>query len=349
MKKTTTTTAAVTKTVTAAAVPKKEEALPAPAAVEEPEPEEPEEEVDGEETEKLADYQKTWNAIEDLSNDILERINSFSKRTFNDASNYKARQNLEKTDPGKKEIKHLSAQVRSMVNGMKIQYTHLKPREAPIRKPGANGFNRLVLLDNPFRTFMKSADWGLVGVADPDRVGVCTHALATRVIANYIACMMLNDPLKTSVWKADDNLKALFAGDWQELGINPNAVRYTDLQKLVARHITTAEKHTAEKRIEAEYRKKLDDEGEFGKATAEIRDLRKKIHDLGLDISKRNTHLDTCRKQCPPLVPAYERVLRERIAEFDAAAAEIQRKCRENDFAIHPSYPVRPRTLLDAK
>lgn len=305
------------------------------------------EEVVVEEEGDVPKYEELWNDINSRTEELLNTMASFSDRTFFDAANYKARQNLEKTDYGKREFRNVGTAVRKVRTEMKRKFNEIKPREPQERKStGKTGFNRLVLVDEDIRGFMKLSDWGLIGEADPDRVGVCTHAIVTRVFSNYVSTMQLLNPLKTSTWKADDRLRKIFAKDWEELGINPDSVKYTELQKLIARHITTVKKGMAEHRKEADYRKKLDDDGEYGKATMEVRDLRQSIDELAKAIRKHNDFLITCREEAPKLAPAYEKALKELVAQFDTKATEIKKKCAEYDFPIADNYPTRPKTVL---
>ena len=302
-----------------------------------------------EEQEEIEEHEKVWGGILGTIDKLLEGMESFSQRTFYEASNYKTRQKLEKTDPGKQDFRKVGTHVRKLRDGMKRQYNHVKPRDTQPRKSnGKTGFNRLVLVDAKMRKFMKLNDWGLVGEVEPDRVGVCTHAIVTRVISNYVACMKLLNPLNTSTWAADDALKELFSEDWEECGVNPKAVKYTELQKLIARHIQTVKEGMAEHRSEEDYRKKLNDDGEYGKATREIRDLRSEIADLSTDIIKHNDYLKTCRVGCTDLVPRYEKALRDLIAQFEEKAKTIKAKCSEYDFPISPEFPTQPRTVLSA-
>lgn len=310
----------------------------------------PKEEEKPVEEEEVEEYQKCWDAIVNETNSLIETFESFSERTFHDSPTYKQRQGLEKSDPGKRDFGSIPTQIRRLKEGMKRKYNEVKPRDtAPRKTSNKTGFNRLVLVDKPLRDFMKLADWGLVGEVDPDRVGVCTHAIVTRGISNYVNLKQLTNPLKPATWSADAILRELFADDWKECGVNPQEVRYTGLQKLIARHITSVKEGTSEHRSEEHYRKKLDDEGEFGKATREIRDLRKELVDLSDSMVKRSDHLKTARDDCPALAGQYEASLKELIAAFDAKAAEIRKKCEEYDFPISATYPSRPRTVLDVK
>jgi hypothetical protein len=289
--------------------------------------------------------------------DNITLIESFGKRTFDPASNYKAKQKLDKDAPGKQEFRSIATELRALrKEAERCHKAQLPPKKRePTAKAKTGGFNRLVVVSEKMSKFMNLADWGLMSEVNPT-CGVATHALVTRVISNYVDLMGLANVGKTASWKANQQIRDLFSDPdpakdaWTQSGVNPEAVKYTDVQKLIKTYMTTCKEGSHERRNEDAYRAKLNDEnGEFGKATHDVLSLRRQLDALHKQIDKDNKYLAKCRETRgnEPIVKQYEAALQASIVKFDEAAKRVREACVKNNFTISPDYPRRPVTLLN--
>jgi hypothetical protein len=295
-----------------------------------------------------SDLDKIWGELSGSFDDIIETLDGMGKRTFFDASNYKARQKLSKEDPGKKEFRAVITSMRKLKKAAEKKYKSQRPTKprATSDKTKTAGFNRLVKLSPQLTKFMNCTDWGLVSEVDPTR-GVTSHGHVTRYLANYVELMHCHNKGESSSWKANAVLLELFKDEWERTGVNPNAVKYTDVQKLLKYHMETIKEGAHERRNETEYRKKLSDEtGEYGKPSKDILDHRKKLRELAAKIKKQNENLVSCRsrRQSQAITKTYEDALRASLKEFDETAVQVRAICQKNNFPMSPDYPVRPST-----
>ncbi len=306
------------------------------------------------EDDEVAVHEKVHAEYQACISSIRATIESFSARTFFEAGNYKAKQGLEKTDPGKADFRGLGTKVGKLGKLGDRAYKSVKPaaKRSTTEKSKTSGFNRLVITSEALCDFMNCKDWGLTSEIEPKK-GVMTHGAVTRWFAIYIA---LNDCRNTekdkkATWKANPALQALFKDQWAPENVNPNAVKYVEIQKLLKHHITTAAKGGYENRNEAQYRVKLDDEGEFGKATLTVLALKNNIDALATQIRKQSEHLATvrARQSSPAMIKGFEDELRISLAAFEKAGTEIRGLCGKNNFPIGASFPARPSTPLDVK
>lgn len=306
------------------------------------------------EDDEVADHEKVNAEFQACIASLRAQLDSFSARTFFEAGNYKSKQGLDKNDPGKAEFRSLGTKIGKLGKLGDRAYKSVKPtaKRSASEKSKTSGFNRLVITSEPLAQFLNCKDWGLTSEIEPNK-GVMTHGAITRWFANYIALngCRNTEKDKKATWKADDKLLALFKDQWEVENVNPNAVKYVEIQKLLKHHITTAPKAGYENRNEQQYRSKLNDEGEFGKATLTVLALKNQIDELATQIRKQSEHLATvrARQASAAMIKGFEDELKTSLTAFDRAGKEIRDLCTKNNFPISPSFPVRPSTPLDTK
>lgn len=310
--------------------------------------------VPEQEEDEVTNHEKVHLEFQSSIASIRAQLDSFSARTFFEAGNYKSKQGLEKTDPGKADFRSLGTKIGKLGKLGDRAFKSVKPtaKRATTEKSKTSGFNRLVITSEALCNFLNCKDWGLTSEIEPNK-GVMTHGAITRWFANYIALNGCRNTEKDrkATWKADAKLLELFKDQWGPENVNPQAVKYVEIQKLLKHHITTAPKTGYENRNEAQYRSKLDDEGEFGKATLTVLALKNTIDDLATTIRKQSEHLATVRSRqsSPAMIKGFEDELRISLTAFDKAGKEIRELAGKNNFPISPMFPVRPATPLDAK
>ena len=295
------------------------------------------------EEEEVPEYEKQYNIIRATTTDLRSTIESYSKRLFGTAANYKAKMELADDAPGKNAFRAIAARVTQLQKMADKLYKQQKPKAK--KEPGASkhtGFNRMVLMSPKMTTFMKLADWGLLSEVNPEQ-GVATHGLATRYVSGYAKLNALGDAKNKTIWVADATLLELFKDEWEKESVNPKAVRYTDVQKLLKHHMSKVPEGGHEVRNADTYRPKLDDDGEFGGATKQILDLRKTLEALEEGIVKREKIFAHCKKNRPTqgITKEYAELLKTDLVQFDRIAAEVRSKAENFGFDISPNYPIR--------
>ena len=109
-----------------------------------------------EEEEDIPEYQRIYDGMNEICENLITTFQSFSVRTFPTASNYKQRMGLDKSAPGKQDFRKIQTKVRAIRKLAEQQYKALKPpqkREQSSSK--RTGFNRLVQTTKELRDFMK--------------------------------------------------------------------------------------------------------------------------------------------------------------------------------------------------
>lgn len=306
--------------------------------------------VADESEEETPEYEKQYLIISSTITDLKATIESYSKRLFGTASNYKAKMELADDAPGKNAFRAVTARVSALGKMAEKLYKERKPKvkkEAGTTKH--TGFNRLVLYSPELSKYMKMADWGCNSEVNPEQA-VGTHGFATRYMSIDVDLHDLKDHFNKSVWDATKYapLLELFKKEWALEQVNPKAVRYTDVQKLLKHHMTKVPEGGHEIRNADVYRAKLDDDGEFGGATKQILQLRKTIDALRKIVEKRAEVYAHCKKERPAqgITKEYAELLRLDLAQFDAVAKEIRSKCENFGFDMSPNYPARPAAGL---
>ena len=306
------------------------------------------------EDDEVANHEKVAAEFQACIASLRAQVDSFSARTFFEAGNYKSKQGLDKSDPGKADFRALGTKIGKLGKLGDRAYKSVKPaaKRSTSEKSKTSGFNRLVITSEALCAFLNCKDWGLTSEIEPNK-GVMTHGAITRWFANYIALngCRNTEKDKKATWKADAKLLELFKDQWVPENVNPQAVKYVEIQKLLKHHITTAPKAGYENRNEQQYRSKLNDEGEFGKATLTVLALKNTIDELATRIRKESEHLATvrARQASAAMIKGFEDELRTSLAAFDKAGKEIRELCGKNNFPVNASFPVRPATPLDAK
>ena len=300
------------------------------------------------EEEELPEYEKQYLILKSTTVDLKATIESYSKRLFGSAANYKAKMELADDAPGKNAFRTISARVTALQKMIEKLFKQQSPKvkkEAGTTKH--TGFNRIVLASPAMTAFMKLADWGVLSEVNPE-MAVVTHGLITRYISNYVILNNLKDPKNKSVWAADDVLLKLFTPQWEGEQVNPKAVRYTDVQKLIKHHMTKVPDGGHEIRNADTYRAKLDDEGEFGGATKQVLELRKTLDAIEEVAQKRAKVFAHCKTNRPGqgITKEYEELLKLDLVQFDKIAAEVRSKCENFGFDVSPKYPLRPAANL---
>lgn len=289
----------------------------------------------------------SWQTFSKEVEDLITTQESFVKRLFGSATNYRTKLNLPSTAPGKREFRHIQTLLRQILAQGERQYKKSQPKVKRTNVSTTTGFNRLVILSAKLTAFMKLSDWGLVSPVDPTR-GVCTHGTVTRYISNYVALNNLHNRGQKSTWRADQKIVDLFSEEWVTTKVDPNNIQYTDVQKLVTSHMASIKSGSAEQKAEEQYRVKIAETGEYGKAAAEVLRLRKRIEDLAEQVTKDNEYVHVCRTDRPgqPIGDRYLEKLKLSVAEFDKTAAELKAACKAGDFDSAPDFPFKPRTIL---
>ncbi len=298
----------------------------------------------------VPEYEKQNVVLSSTIADIIALVESFSKRLFTSASNYKQKMELDSDAPGKKEFRQFNSQVRKLLKHTTKLYKQQKPKAKKDTSSSKHtGFNRIVHASAKMTKFMLLGDWALLSEVNPE-LGVVTHGLITRYISNYVITNSLHNKEKTSTWVADPALLELFKDEWVKEGVDPKNVKYTDVQKLIKHHMSSVPDKARDDRHESEYRKKLDDDGEFGGATKKILEHRKELDTLAILITKRNKVLVNCRDKRlnQGITKEYEELLKADITKHGVLAKEIKTKCENYGFSIAASYPTTPSTCLTA-
>lgn len=298
--------------------------------------------------EEIPEYEKQYLILKSSITDLKATIDSYSKRLFGTAANYKSKMELKDDAPGKNAFRAIIARVTALGKMCDKLYKQQCPKvkkEAGTTKH--TGFNRPVLASPAMTAFMKLADWGLLSEVNPEQ-GVVTHGLITRYVSNYVDINDLKNPDKPSNWAADATLLKLFEGLWDKEGVNPKAANYTDIQKLVKYHMSKLPEGGHEARNIADYYVKLDDEGEFGGATKTVLELRKTLVALEEVAAKRAKVYTHCKKERPTqgITKEYAEILKQDLAQFDKVAADIRGKCENFGFEFSKNYPRRPAAGL---
>ena len=298
-------------------------------------------------------HDQAYAEFQEAINNAAATIEALSARTFHDSSNYKTRQNLGKEDPGKQDFRTIATCIRRLGKHGERAYKSVRPasKRPQTEKSKTSGFNRLVIVQPDLAKFMGLGNWGLTSDVRPD-LGVATHKTITRFFSIYIALngCRNTDTTKKATWKADDRLRKLFEQWWQSEGVNPNAVKYVEIQKVLKHLFKTADKDSHEFRNQDTYRAKLDEEtGEFGKALVEIMEKKNRLDELSDLIAKQSQTLATVRIRgtAATMVAGYENELRNSLKEFDEIGRQIREQCRKVEFPVAQNYPVRPVTALD--
>ena len=290
-----------------------------------------------------------WGEFELKCQELIDANESFSKRLFGTSANYRKKMGLSENAPGKKEFRRIQTLVRGIrTEGERVYKKHKpkKPREA---SNGTTGFNRLVVCTPELTKLMKLADWSLVSTVNPSQ-GIATHGDVTRHIAIYAALNNLHNRGQNATWRADEDIRSTFKNEWAVKGVDPNAVQYTDVQKLIAPHMTTIQKGTVEQRNESVYRAKLNKEtGEYGKAVHTVMNLRKELDEIQTNIHKSSGHVISCRehRKGQPILAQYETKLRNLLVQWDGVATKMRDACKSGDFKVAPEFPIKPKTAFD--
>ena len=309
--------------------------------------------------EKLPDYERIWRQIRDESDDICATIDAMKDRTFFEGSSYKKRMGLEREDPGKQQFRSLQTAVRGLKKEAERMYKSKRPKQKREPKEGGNsthGFNRLVITSPALAEFMRLADWNVSSQIRRD-CGIVTHGIITRWICNYVALMNLRNPSKTATFKADAALKKLFdyKDGWKLKNVDPEAISYTDLQKLIALHMATAPAQNFDLRSDEDYRKQLvDDESaapnSLGVVSKTIHTLRGAREDIYKDILKYNRFYKQAQKDEAlkgTLAPLYKKTLEDLVASYAAKTDEMVKVCDENGIPYSQDITVKLVTALD--
>lgn len=299
-------------------------------------------EEDEEETQLDLDFLAFAKEVDEL----LATQESFVKRLFGSAPNYRTKMGLPEGAPGKREFRTMNTTLRKLKGLGERQYKKSKPKQKRVTVSTTTGFNRLVILSPALTKFMKLGDWGLVSPVDPTR-GVITHGAATRFMSIYVGINNLHNKGQKSTWKANAAIEELFAANWEECKVDKNAIQYTDVQKLLAKHMDSIAKDTAERRAEDQYRHKISDEGEYGKAVKSVLDLRKLVEDQSKDVLKDNDHVLVCQNDRPgqAIGSKFLAQLKTSVAQYDKLAAELRTACKAADFDIAADFPLRPKIV----
>jgi uncharacterized ubiquitin-like protein YukD len=303
------------------------------------------------------DFHAVHKAGLDLFTNILETLASHSSRFFGTSSSYAKNMGLPEEAPKKKFYTNLKKHVRELQKEFTRKYnsvTTTDRRDAegnPI--PRRQGMSRIVLCSPALTNFLKLKDWNLMSATDPTR-GYCTHGRVTVDLADYIKLNMLQNVDDAQYWAADDAIMTVFGPEqFKFKNVNPKAIRFIDIQKLLSGdkdnkeknpgHLLSIKKGTLDAELEADIRMKCSDgsENEFGGAVHRVHSLRgelKLITDLYIKTVKSR---DAAREFRPgqKVTALWEASVAEREAEYAKKAAEIRKAAESYNFPISPAYP----------
>jgi len=292
---------------------------------------------------------------------ILDTVASHSTRFFGTAGGYQKAFGLPEEAPKKKEFTNIKKLVRGLLKHETKKYNSVTTKDRRDAdgnpRPRRTGMSRLVLCSPQLTKFMKLRDWNLMSDTNPER-GYCTHGKVTTYIADYIKLNMLQDGSNAQCWKADKPILDLFGlAQFKLKGVDPNAVRFIDIQKLMARdkanpndegHLLSIKTGTLPAEVEADIRHKCSDdaESEFGGAIHKVHNLRTELKTASEAYIKTIKYSDAAKATRPgqEIAKLWEAEVANLEASYVKKAAEI-RKCAESfNFSIATAFP--PKLLV---
>lgn len=288
--------------------------------------------------------------------EILDTLTSHSARFFGNGSSYAKTMGLPEDAPKKKYYTSMKKSIRALQKEFTRKYNSVTTKDRRDAEgnpmPSRPGLSRIVRCSPSMSKFMKLEEWGLAAAGYPGQC-YCTAGKATTYWNDYIKLNVLQNE-DARYWKATPEVIEAFGADqFKRKNVDPNNVRFIDIQKLFAGekgvvggfagHLTSIKKGILDPDLEADVRQKCADtsEEEFGGAVFRIHSLRgqlKALSDRYIKVVKfRNAANETRPGQ--GITKLWTNNVVEVEAEYAKIGAEVRKYCANYNFAVSAAFP----------